>query len=280
MTAPDRPTREQIDAALARADYAVSIVTSETGGGGSIAVLAAEVRALRAELGARPRQCSCPDAEETYAQLEREHERVCAELDASRAALAARTQQPAERPDVIRSVGALRRSGGNVDRWDGRRWVPTVIVAGSTREGPYSEEPAPWPAVPDGEARQADADLDGRPLQPVTEALLVQAGEQLLRAVAPHDHPARQAVADVADWLRGKLGDPGTGWPVRAALAPVSDGEDVPARLEAAAEVLDQHDCDATAQRVRDVAAALRAFPAEVRAAVAAALALPTETQK
>lgn len=84
--------------------------------------------------------------------------------------------------------------------------------------------PAPQPAVPVGAARQADADLDGRPLQPVTETLLVQAGEQLHRAVAAHDHPARQAIADVAAWLRGQLGDPGSGWPVRAALAATASG--------------------------------------------------------
>lgn len=63
-------------------------------------------------------------------------------------------------PDVVRSAGALRRTGGNVDRWDGRRWVPTVIVAGSTRQGPWTEDEAPRHAAP---AADLNADLDDAP---------------------------------------------------------------------------------------------------------------------
>jgi hypothetical protein len=66
---------------------------------------------------------------------------------AVRAALAARTPQPAVLADAP-VVGTKRRSPGRVERWDGRRWVPVSVVAGATHQEP---DRAPQPAVADGE---------------------------------------------------------------------------------------------------------------------------------
>jgi hypothetical protein len=133
VTSPSpRPTREEVDAALLWADDYNGV------GWGKAGDLADEVRALRAE------QAQEVDVA-ARAINDLRHER-----DELRAALAARTPQPVE-PEVTRPVGALRHAGGNVDRWNGRGWVPTVIVAGSTRQGPWTEDAAPQPAVPDGE---------------------------------------------------------------------------------------------------------------------------------
>ncbi len=223
---------------------------------------------------------------------------------------AACTPQPAERPDVIRSVGALRRSGGNVDRWDGRRWVPTVIVAGSTREGPYSEEPAPLPAVPDGEdARRLRweifhengagvivTDLDTERWATGSAATEDDARKAALRNLAEHPsggkrdprwaddlNPPPRWQEMVADWrtIEALVGTKATvpEATVAAVRALVErerlPGEDVPARLDDAAEALERLHSHGLGYEMRQVADQLRdgdGGTPELRAAVAAAL--------
>ncbi len=268
MSAPDRPTREQVDAELARVDD--KFVCNDDGH----RLLAGEVRALRADverLRGRTHQIQEQemakrahldsliaemrarwDAAKRWTEdagllakwahgegkaypfwsMTSMHERdvlarLIGERDEARAALVARTPQSAEPEATERSSRLLRMRQALHEMLGFPQHIGFIAddeqLLDSVR---VRITPAPVPAIPDGEGRQADADLDGRPLQPVTEALLVQAGEQLLRAVAPHDHPARQAIADVADWLRGNLGAPGTGWPVRAVLVSAPEGED------------------------------------------------------
>lgn len=162
MTSPSpRPTREEVDAALLWADDYNGV------GWGKAGDLADEVRALRAE------QAQEVDVA-ARAINDLRHER-----DELRAALAARTPQPVE-PEVTRPVGALRHAGGNVDRWNGRGWVPTVIVAGSTRQGPWTEDAAPQPAVPDGPETPATVDVRmERPTAPDWGGEYTKEGRQL-----------------------------------------------------------------------------------------------------
>lgn len=147
MSAPSpRPTRERLDALLATVAtwgralrYPDVILATETA-----LDLAAEVRALRVELDARPRQCSCENAEETYRQLEHDYERVCEERDA---ALAARPPQPAAGDRVVEGgmAGTLERC--SECSGDGLLHRPDPAELERFR----AESPASQPAVPDGE---------------------------------------------------------------------------------------------------------------------------------
>lgn len=65
------------------------------------------------------------------------------------------------------------------------------------------------------ESRREDAELDGRAPEVTREIDLVRAGRSLRRTLYEHDHPHKQAIMDIANWLCGELGDPGSSWPVR-----------------------------------------------------------------
>ncbi len=289
MSAPDRPTREQIDAALARADLVHDGGTNEV----RLIVhrLAAEVRALRAEL------------DRVHLALHHETNAHVAERDRLRAALVARTPQPAETEpnrthlEMTGTAAALtvwqtRVPGGtphvahriDVDprcltlSWaNGARPRATVEHATECRCDDFTGRltktlTAPLPAVPDGEDDRAGAVT----LRPSALMEAFQTVETLLGYRIPFgfvsDLLIRCATHEHADAIRAAFA------PLHAAL----DGEDVPARLDAAADAMkDDGMSGYWVATVRDLARRLRdCESAETRAAVAAALALPTETQK
>lgn len=158
MSAPDRPTREQVETALRRAD--------RYGGGTpplTTDVLAAEVRALRAEL----ELFALHPAENLVKRLlEREDE--CARL---RAALVARTPQsddPADTARVgdqlgqewVRAQRSVADGGCRVASPRSLMWVCTrsvhpgrqhVATIGGQVVAAWPNSHAPLPAVPDGE---------------------------------------------------------------------------------------------------------------------------------
>lgn len=193
MTAPDRPTRHQVDADA----------TIET------------VAGLLEQL-AEP---STVHGKWILGQMAR----------SIRAALAARTPQPAERAEC--------------PSCDGTEWA--CYVCQTPHEGWLYEAPrAPAPAVPDGE----DA--------PDVTVNFPRSGCPLCGSTDRHRHGQ-------AEWQAGK------------------QGEDVPARLDAAADVLGADGLNLGPVLFRRLAAITRAVGPEVRAAVAAALAArPTEREK
>ena len=195
-----------------------------------------------------------------------------AEVRALRAELAARTPQPAERDrrdDLARDVaGAWRawrahHAGTSVLRvLGGELYGALDRLANEVLRDARDAPAAPQPAVPDGEDRR---EALGRR---VREVWVQWAREQ------PDPKPS---------WLVGwdELDDGQREVDMRigealAAQAPQpadEDGEDVPARLEAAADALDAAEWGPPAVDLRAVAATMRVATVDVRAAVAAALA-------
>ncbi len=335
MSAPDRPTREQVDtlraglrAALDEVDHPNQITVDQDA---LIEILdrldeqdaghAAEVRALRAEqervhtalrheseahVAERERlraelRDALDVADRLRSQRDKLHQdvdRVAAELmaRADGAALAARTPQPAGlEPNHthlkmtgtagVLTVWRIRAPGGtphvahriDVDprcltlSWaNGARPRATVEHVPDCRCGDLSgrltvASPAPLPAVPDGEdaaiadrARHLDRYfglwvLDDKPWDEMSHEEAYKRGQ-----VFATRYIARRDAAPVAE-----------------------DGEDVPARLDAAADAIDEHNPYSCAGgNLRSIAVSLRLSSPELRAAVAAALARPTEPQR
>ncbi len=136
---------------------------------------------------------------------------------------------------------------------------------------------APLPAVPDGEDETAFA-------LPTTTALTD-------RKIAVVELRGLTACRCEAAWRDRGLHEPMHGCvheyredvDVLANAAPGFDGEDLPARLDAAAEALEALHSHGLGYELRQVADQLRdgdGGTPELRAAVAAALALPTEPEK
>ncbi len=332
MTSPDRPTREQVEAALLSAEK-----DAHRRGLGS--VLAAEVRALRAELdrvhSALRHESDAHVAERGRLRAELElfamHPATNTvkrlleaedEVSRLRAAGVARTPQPAEQAVITaaREVEAAR-SGAALD-----------AAAHRTRVALYALDNAPLPAVPDGPVpRYGDQDgpdieddewfrdvaiamdqavPDGEDATPAyTDSpehheMVVRVGSghvtakgAIARLVAHgHDLTDRAALDYTAAELRHRSRQYGRssdtigslrhrvvaleadrrGWIVhQLAQAKVSapDGEDVPARLDAAAEAIDEHNPYSCAGgNLRGVAESLRLSSPGLRAAVASAL--------
>ena len=245
MSAPDRPTREDVDAVLWTVDQEC------TGGGTRAAVLAAEVRALRAELD------------------EQNNELTVRRL---RDLVVARTPHPADPADTAKVGDHLGKAWVDAQQTLDEGGCRTVAPGGvwmCTRSGhPNGSQhvstvggrvvvawgPAPLPAVPDGENDE-------------------------VRCECGHIDTAHRA-------------GPDTGWGTciscdcaafqQADENASADGEDVPARLDAAADVLAPFDSskDSSARQaerhLRRAADWLNATSPAARVAVAAALARPT----
>lgn len=157
MSAPDRPTREQVDAELARVDAEHEWTDSRR------LLLAAEVRALRAEQEAALVALNADGPLVSAAKFVRE----ATDAFAARAALVARTPQPAE--PTARGICGDRLSppAGSLpsycdlpaghEGWHqmqgGPRWSFDLERPFTAVSVPSSPAAAPLPAVPDGEDR-------------------------------------------------------------------------------------------------------------------------------
>lgn len=264
MSTLDRPTREQVDLALADADLGSTIVG---------ATLAAEVRALRTELAdVRRAADEHPDVPhgELLAELRRlvENDEHCIETHG--VALVARTPQPAEQA-VIAAARAWR------DKRRGLRYPPPSTGYDATSSIPEAAalyaavdalDAAPLPAVPDGDGdRNLALAAELRHIaivHSVGGATGDDAEEEQFFAGITRVVTALRRRADQLD---------------AAGNADAPDGEDVPARLDAAADACHEHGWSGMASEFSSIAHRLRsglfASP-EIRAAVAAALARPT----
>ncbi len=219
MSAPDRPTREQVEQVLHQADQRYAT--------GDERIFATEVRALRAELDQADHFGRGEFRVTTWAFEQATH--------------ALRTWHD-RRHEAMR----LLRDWETADGLDTvQEWAEQIIG--------ILDAPIPSvPAVPDGEDDLARA---------------------MHRASWPGDDWSTLNQHSRLSWQR-------------AASAWLNDqqsaGQDVPARLDAAAEAMRAAGMsDYWAATTRDLARRLRdAESADVRAAVAAALALPTEPQK
>jgi hypothetical protein len=306
VTAPDRPTREQVDAAIAMCGTPVSgdhpavyrahtlavEVTAwraEQEGGRCcnaqpstasavtwsrmlrhqarrVAAMRAEVRALRAELDAAVRE-----HDRHAAELERVHDCLRHESDAHiaersrlRAALAARTPQPAAGASLTccdDGTSAYPDACPTCGHW---------VAAAERAETQASI--APLPAVPDGEDAAAF-------VLPTTTALTNRkiAVVELRGLTACRCEPAWRD-RGLHEPMKGCASEYREDVDVLAHAAPGFGGEDVPARLDA--ELLRM--CDDAEAEVENalLSTGTREVPmletADVRAAVAAALARPT----
>lgn len=358
----DRPTREQVDTlraelrtALDEVDHPNQITVDQDA---LIEILdrldeqdaghAAEVRALRAELEATAAFEPLVEARRYIAALQ-------VERDSARAALAARTPQPAEpgktstprRDDHAEDPYADRprrwpdradREGHGADQAAGRghrsaalaereRTIGTLFEAADSvlerldhGHGPVDMDdlyvgdlraardqledwhaanvlPAPLPAVPDGEEAAVD-EMEGHFIdanERMGEALVaIGMALGLPRPCVGATWGAPEILARIAQW-NGSLGscydhsilghdDARVAAPVVGCsdcldplTTPLPAGEDVPARLEAAAEALEVSEWFGSAANLRAVASALRdRATSHDRAAVAAALVRPT----
>ncbi len=395
---PDRPTREQVESSLRWADVNGSVGTRHL----AAWLLAAEVRALRTEAGSlSPRsgrgqvdgalelvdlghtvardddavirldtarvlaaevRALRAEVERVHSALRHETDAHVAERDRLRAALVARTPQPAEpdRGEARRAPVECPGCGAEVWPWHGLGvhlradvadpdgevcpvdpardappaesvrvnrsvWVdadtwrdPDCIECGG--EGaPCCDPPdAPLPAVPDGEdARRLRweifhedgvgvivTDLDTERWATGTAATEHGARKVALRNLAEHPsggkrdprwaddlNPPPRWREMVADWRTVETLVGTTATVPEATVAAVRalvqrerlEGEDVPARLDAAADALEARHSHGLGYELRQVADQLRdgdGGTPELRAAVAAALALPTEREK
>lgn len=350
MRAPDRPTREQVDAALAHLDvHAMNVSTLD------VIVLGAEVRALRLDVAGVEGE---RDAADDFAASVRDLLGVADEpgwgweVDRRiRAALAARTPEPAAALDAAhfarqaafsaKTFGPGPLTAGVLDHirkelaeieaapLDLGEWVDVMILAadGAWRAGHEPQaivdaviakqrrnESRTWPdwrtAAP-GKAIEHDRSTDAAQLPAVPDgedvavrrrwaAWLVESAAQAddlteseaqgMRIAATHllddEIAARADRIDGLDgeWLAAfteRLHDriEAHRFAVQTVRAAAAIGEDVPARLAAAADVLAKIS-GAAAGDFRHAANVLAGASPELRAAVAAALALPTETQK
>jgi hypothetical protein len=264
-TAPDRPTREQVDAAIAMCGTPVSgdhpaVYRAHT--------LAAEVTAWRAEqeggrcCDARPSTASAVTWSRMLRHQARRVAAMRAEVRALRAELAevahardgwlAASGTQAEEIDRLRATMAARTpqsAAGQVAAGasltccdDGTAAYPDACPScgdwvAAAEQAETQTSPAPLPAVPDGEEAEHLRD-------------------QLDRAHALNRKQHRELVQ-------------------LTMVPPVPFGEDVPSRLAAAAEVLGEIS-GAAAGDFRHAANVLAGASPEMRAAVAAALARPT----
>lgn len=265
MNAPDRPTREQVEAARIR-------------------IVADGIRKAIAYRMGVSRLSPLEDAAD-LPWLEGAARNVLTALASADtdAALVARTPQPTE-PDWVddgvehwetagfwverdatgRDGPTWRLNGDVVSRWVVERFRDALNAA-------LALPGHPLPAVPAGD------DAASVTLRQSTLMEAFQTVETLLGYRIPcgfvGDLLTRCATHEHAD-------------AIRAAFAPLHaapSGEDVPARLDAAAEALEALHSHGLGYELRQVADQLRdgdGGTPELRAAVAAALALPTETQK
>lgn len=308
MSAPDRPTREAVDAVLWSADQ-------ECTEGTRVGILAVEVRALRAELAGLRKALDIRDR-----LIERAWDAIPDGLPVEDdslatsicAALAARTPQPAERDQGVRDrMEELQRENarliaellaardsapqpaetvrvGDPCPWDGPDGVHEAGTGRDREECRYCDgtiaPSAPLPAVPDGPDPEGDEwfhDVAAAMNQEVSDAseLTVSQVQAALRRAGMRLEVEVSAVPDGEDEPRHAVKCPSCSATTRARMADASDGEDVPARLDAAADALAAISpaWAITADWFRMAAEELREdAPSEVRAAVAAALALPT----
>lgn len=347
MSAPDRPTREQVDADLARADLVHSGGTNEV----RLIVSARRARKL----------------DRAHSALRHESDAHVAERDRLRAALAARTPQPAEFSAVVKLRATIALLGDLADRslhgelgteelcrereeriellhslghslgenavaplpavpdGGGDMFGVTCVYCGEAvtdaRPSVETEMGATHvtccddaPAVPDGEdeaiadrARHLDRYfglwvLDDKPWDEMSHEEAYKRGQVFAtRYIARHevspadaegeDEPCGSCGHDADhsggecmwfDDVRTDDGHMQVACHCDGSPNPDTDpddplGEDVPARLDAAADACGPAGVPPyTGERLRGAATALRLMPAEVRAAVAAALSRPT----
>jgi hypothetical protein len=324
VVSADRPTREQVDAALSHADLWQAGTSTPD-------VLAAEVRALRADLdvktgqlaaarrigsrlAARTPQPAEQDATERSSRLLRlrqalhemlgfpQHVGFIADdeqlLDRVRVRITPAplpavpdgsvTLDELSQPDpslalVTDRTAAIERMADAAARWpEGSDAYVVPVPLGWLRA-------LSVPAVPDGEAATARRRWAAWLVESASQADdLTEREAQGMRIAATHllddEIAARVAGIDGLDdeWLvrfTERLHDriEAHRFAVRTVRAAASSGEDVPARLDAAADAIQVLGWSDYAENLRDAAAEHRHAPPDVRAAVAAALARPTE---
>lgn len=264
MSAPGRPTREAVERALKMLDGSV---------------LATEVRALRAvEQAARA----------FVASEDRGPFESAVAVRDLRAALAARTPQPGEPStgDLLRAAAAGRREYAGPECEGG---------SGNAKVDEMREVLLTQAATLDGAAKVADGDMgplygwlpSWRWTAEMDRRVLAGTSDSTTRADAAALAPAAPLPAvpdgEDADDLRARwlayVAEHGIG-PGPVLAPPTLDGEDVPARLDAAADALAAADLARGAAALRDAASVASIAGPDVRAAVAAALARPTEPQR
>lgn len=274
MSAPDRPTREQVDRAVVVGSnrigpYSVTADAAE--------VLAAEVRALRAELDA----LSDEDRAEQIAALIVDKVRAQVARTPQPAALAGARVLHEPYPSM---VPPQCRTCVDVDEEPSLWPCATAAALGADPSSPYV---APWgaplPAVPEGEdAASQPAEFAALSLHwsPTAGLLWWNRGTNVTVDVDQDEvveHglalPADALELGVLPWQEHRDG-PIEHAPHFTQLA----GEDVPARLDAAAAAIAEHNPYSCADGdLRGIAESLRLSSPEMRAAVAAALARQTE---
>lgn len=189
------------------------------------------------------------------------HERI-------RVLLAARTPQPAEEEDLVGDV-IEAWTGDRHSKGETLRSLARLTLRGLARRGRLAA--APQPAVPDGEDATAVCPVCGR-----TAALVLDAHGHFGPDVEAED----EVVCDVSHWRLSWAAEKAAGGrPDTRSSLPVVDGEDVAARLEAAAGAADQFGAEHLAKVLWEASAELgnEDTVPELRAAVAAALARPAD---
>lgn len=295
MSAPDRPTREQADALLWSIEHGVG---GEELDGRDARRLAYEVRALRAELAAvTPRPAE--EIEQRFTHL--------ATLAPGWDSYGAEKVDPATIVTARSVLTALTArvhicptpEGGIQLAWDDEH-VTLEINPGdrlSASVGELYAEPEVVARTPQPTERQevvhlcptGQADLTPCCGRSVMEMALAGVRERITNdpelATCPSPLPAvpdgedAPSFCDCTDDCGGVAVDPTC--PI--AQAKQRAGDDVPARLDAAAEALEALHSHGLGYELRQVADQLRdgdGGTPELRAAVAAALALPTEREQ